>query len=112
MALAVLVWPASSQENLDPLKVAADTHRLLYENALVRVISARVPAGKIEPKHRHPHGVTVYLADYEIENKNFPDGKVTRAQRKTGTATWSEATVHEIKNVGKTELFSIRVELK
>ncbi|MBI1787447.1 MAG: hypothetical protein HYR60_07845 [Acidobacteria bacterium] len=108
----LLTGPASSQENLDPLKVAPGTHKLVFENKFVRVISAKVPAGSLEPKHSHPHGVTVYLADYTVEQKSFPDGKVSRAERKFGTATWSEAVVHEVKNVGKTPSDALRIELK
>jgi hypothetical protein len=111
MAL-LLCWPAASQEELDPLKVASDTHRLLFENALVRVISARVPSGKVEPKHKHPHGVTVYLADYDIEQKTFPKGTMNKSHRSFGTVTWGGAIVHEIRNIGKTESHSIRIELK
>ena len=110
--LVLFVPGASSQEELDPLKVASDTHKLLLENKFVRVISAKVPVGSLEPKHKHPRGVTVYLADYTIEQKSFPDGKMTRSDRKFGTVSWSDAVVHEIRNVGKTPSHSIRVELK
>jgi hypothetical protein len=99
-------------DQLDPLEVCADTHRLLFQNALVRVIEAKVPAGKIEPRHSHPHGLTVYLADYEVETKTVPDNKAIRSQRKFGTVTWSEAVVHEVRNVGKTTGHAIRIELK
>ena len=109
---AFFATPDLSQEELDPLKVAATTHQLLYENRLVRVIEAKVPPGSLEPKHRHPHSVTVYLADYSIEQKSFPDGKVTKSERRVGTVTWSEATVHEVRNIGKTPSHAIRVELK
>jgi hypothetical protein len=99
-------------EDLDPIKVAADTHKLVFENALVRVIEAKVPAGQQEPKHSHPHGLTVYLANYSIEQKKFPDGKVTRHDRKFGTISWSEAIVHEVKNISTTPSHAIRIELK
>ncbi len=111
-SLLFLASPASPQEELDPVKVAPDTHKLLFENKLVRVIQAKVPAGGIEPKHRHPPGVTVYLADYSVEIKTLPDGKVSRAERKFGTVTWSDAVVHEVKNVGKTASHAVRIELK
>src|SRR5688572_4826898 len=80
-------WRGSVRANqeLDPLKVAADTHKVLFENALVRVIEAKVPPGKSEPRHRHPRSVTVYMSDYEIEQTTFPEGKKTRAIRKHGT---------------------------
>lgn len=97
---------------LDPLKACPKTHKLLFENALLRVIEAKVPVGASEPKHRHPHGITVYLADYEVETKTLPDNKVTKAQRKFGSVTWSEAVVHEVKNVGNTASHAVRIELK
>ena len=111
-AAAWFLSPAHSAEELDPLKVASDTHSLLYENAFVRVISAKVPPGKTEPKHKHPRSVTVYLADYDIESKTFPDNMVSRAHRTFGKVSWSDATVHEIHNVGQTPSHAIRIELK
>src|SRR5262249_51676295 len=115
-ALLVFLWvltsAGSAQEQLDPLIVAKDTHKLLFENQFVRVIEAKLPPGKMEPKHRHPHGLTVYLAAYDLEQKTFPDNKVAKFTRKFGTVTWGEATVHEIRNIGKTESYSVRVELK
>ncbi|MBM3735002.1 MAG: hypothetical protein FJW39_04380 [Acidobacteria bacterium] len=112
--IGLVMWrtPAASQEELDPLKVAGDTHTLLLENPIVRVISAKVPPGKIERKHKHPRGVTVYLADYEIEQTTFPSGAKNKAVRKFGTVVWSEPVVHEVKNIGKTAMHSIRIELK
>ncbi len=103
---------ASLPEELDPIKVAPDTHKLVFENKLVRVIQAQVPAGGSEPRHKHPPGVTVYLADYTVEMKTLPDGKVSRAERHFGTVTWSDAVVHEVKNVGKTASHAVRIELK
>jgi len=112
VAVGLVTTCAPAGEDLDPLKVASDTHKLVLENAFVRVIEAKVPAGKVEPKHSHPHGLTVYLANYSIEQKTFPDGKVTKHERKLGTVSWSDAVVHEIKNVGTTPSHAIRIELK
>ncbi|MGH9660608.1 MAG: hypothetical protein ACRD96_18810 [Bryobacteraceae bacterium] len=111
-AIGLALFGSPQSVELDPLKVASDTHRLLYENALVRVISAQVPAGKNEPKHSHPKSVTVYLADYTVEQKSFPEGRVTRSDRKVGTVSWSDAVVHEVRNVGRTPSHAIRIELK
>ena len=111
-ALALVVPRAPADENLDPLIVAADTHKLVLENPFVRVIEAKVPPGKLEAKHRHPHGLTVYLANYTIEQKTFPDGKVTKHERKFGSVVWGEPVVHEIENIGQTPSHAIRIELK
>jgi hypothetical protein len=99
-------------KDLDPLKVTPRTHKLLFENQFVRVIESNVPAGETEPKHGHPHSVTVYLADSDADIKTFPDGKTSRVHRSARTAGWSEAIVHEIKNVGATSSHTIRIELK
>ena len=108
----LFVLPGSAQEELDPVKIASDTHKVAFENQFVRVIEAKVPPGGLEPKHRHPKGVTVYLANYSIEMKTFPDGKVSRAERKFGAVSWSDTTVHEVKNIGKTPSHAMRIELK
>jgi hypothetical protein len=102
----------AQDKDLDPLKVTPQTHKLLFENRFVRVIESKVPSGEMEPKHGHPHSVTVYLADADSEIKTFPDEKTSRVHRIAGTAGWSEATVHEIKNVGATSSHNIRIELK
>src|SRR5262245_15152004 len=112
LALTLVVRSAASQEYLDPLKVGPDTHKLVFENKFVRVIESKVPVGGEEPKHSHPHGLTVYLADYESEVTTFPDGKATKVRRKFGTAIWSEAVTHVVKNIGATAGHALRIELK
>jgi len=104
--------PTPAQEDLDPVKMMPDTHKVLFENTCVRVIHGRVSAGGMEPKHRHPHNVMIYLADFDAEIKTYPDGKWSRVHRTFGTATWNEATVHEVKIVGNAPSHTVRVELK
>jgi quercetin dioxygenase-like cupin family protein len=102
---------APKDDALDPVRVAPDTHTVAFENAFVRVLEARIPAGKIEPRHRHPHGLSVYLTDWEAKVMN--DGREPQVvQRKTGTFAWSDAVVHTVQNVGKTDARVLRIELK
>jgi hypothetical protein len=110
IAIGALARPA--EENLDPIVVCGDTHKLMFENEHVRVMEARVPPGKVEHKHSHPHGLTVYLADYDVEIKTFPDGKSQKLHRTAGTALWSNAVVHEVTNIGQNTSHAIRIELK
>jgi hypothetical protein len=42
-------WSAAIPQDLDPLNVAADTHKLVFENRFVRVLEVHVPPGKTEP---------------------------------------------------------------
>ena len=102
----------AAQDDLDPVKLMPDTHKLIFENSFVRVVEGRVPAGGREIKHRHPHNVMVYLADFDAETRIFPDGQWTPSHRTFGTATWNEASVHEIKIGPNAPSHTIRVELK
>lgn len=100
------------QEELDSVKVSPQTQKVIFENEFVRVIDDRIPVGVAEPKHRHPHGVTVALTDYDIEQNNYQTGKVTRSHRRQGEVNWTEETIHDVRNVGSTDSHAIRIELK
>ena len=110
-ATAAMVLPQSADDALDPVRVAPDTHKVALDNAFVRVLDVRLPPGKIEPRHRHPHGLSVYFTDWEA--KVTPDGRPAEVRaRKAGTFAWSEAIVHAVENVGQTEGHILRIELK
>jgi quercetin dioxygenase-like cupin family protein len=116
LAVAVLAlgrWAQSqsTEDPLDPLKVAGDTHRLAFENNFVRVLDVHLPPGKVEPRHRHPHGMSVYFSDWEA--KVTVDGQPPdQHSRKAGTFAWNEAVIHSVQNVGQTEGHILRIELK
>jgi hypothetical protein len=103
---------ASAQEELDPVKLMPDTHRVIFENSLVRVVEGHVPAGGVEVKHRHPKNILVFLADFDAQVRTAPESKWDRLHRTFGTATWNEASVHEVKIGANAPSHTIRVELK
>jgi hypothetical protein len=107
-----LLRPSSAQEELDSLKVCADTQKLILENTFVRVIDDQIPVGVAEPKHRHARGITIALTDYDIEQKSYPEGKTRKSHRRFAEVNWSEPVVHEVHNVGNTPSHAIRIELK
>jgi len=111
-ALAASVALSHPQDDpLDPILVAGDTHKLALDNKFVRVLDVRLPPGKVEPRHRHPHGMTVYFTDWEA--KVTPEGGAPEVhQRKAGTFAWSEAVIHSVENVGRSEGHVLRIELK
>ena len=96
---------------LDPVRVAPDTHRVAFENMFVRVLEVRIPVGSIEPRHRHPHGLSVYLTDWDAK-VTVDGGQPQVNHRKGGSVAWSDAVIHTVQNVGKTEGRVLRVELK
>src|SRR4029453_13630128 len=111
IAATALARTQSKDDALDPVRVAADTHKVAFENAFVRILEVHIPAGKTDPRHRHPHGLSVYFTDWDA--KVTVDGRAPQInQRKTGTFAWSDAVIHTVENVGKTEGRVLRIELK
>lgn len=115
IAVACMVLPSmltAQDADLDVLKVIPENYTLIIDNAFVRVIEARIPPGTSERPHRHLRGVSVSMTDYVIEHQVLPDGKWVRNDRKLGSVYWSEASVHQTRNVGTTPSHTIRIELK
>jgi hypothetical protein len=99
-------------EELDPVKLAPDVQRVVFENALVRVTEEKMPPGRRVPKHRHYRGITVALADYQMEQRMYPSGKIIHSNRHFGEINWTETVIHEARNVGTTNQYVVRIELK
>jgi quercetin dioxygenase-like cupin family protein len=111
LVVTTLVGVRAQDDVLDPVKVASSTHKIALENAFVRILDVHIPPGSIEPRHRHPHGLSVYFTDWEAEVT--VDGKPAAVNhRKAGTFAWSDAVIHVVRNVGKTEGHVLRIELK
>jgi hypothetical protein len=111
VAIVAVARTQNPDDSLDPVRVAPDTHKIAFENRFVRVLEVRVPAGKIEPRHRHPPGLSVYFTDWEA--KVTVDGREAQVnQRKARTFAWSDAVIHTVQNVGKSDGHILRIELK
>ena len=113
--MVVVGWmrvSALQNDDLDVLKVIPENYKLVIDNPFVRVLEAHIPAGTEEKPHRHLKGVSVCLTDYTLESRILPDGPWVRNERKAGVTYWSDASLHQVRNVGKTESYTIRIELK
>lgn len=102
----------AQQPELDPVKLAPDVQKVVFENAVVRVTEERMPPGRGLPRHRHYRGVTVALADYQMEQKMYPSGEIVHSDRHFGEINWTETVIHEARNVGTTDQYVVRIELK
>ena len=109
--VVLLVGARAQDAALDPVKVAANTHKLALENAFVRILDVHIPPGSIEPRHSHPHGLSVYFTDWDAEVTL--DGKPPQVNHRTaGTFAWSDAVIHTVRNTSKSEAHVLRIELK
>ena len=100
--------PAPSQ---DVVKVAGDSHTVIFENEHVRVLAVRFKPGQVAPMHSHPENVSYFLTDGKLKI-TLPDGKVIERSPKAGTAGWSGAATHAAENIGTTDFQQVQVELK
>jgi len=95
----------------DVIKVAGDSHRVIFENDHVRVLAVDLKPGQVAPMHSHPDSVSYFLTDGKLK-LTLPDGKTIERSPKAGGAGWSDATTHEAQNIGTTEFQQVQIELK
>jgi quercetin dioxygenase-like cupin family protein len=100
--------PAPAQ---DVIKVAGDSHTVIFENDQVRVLAVRFKPGQVAPMHSHPASVSYFLTDGKLK-VTLPDGKVIERSPKAGTAAWSDPVTHTAENIGTTDYQQVQVELK
>jgi len=100
--------PAPSQ---DVVKVAGDSHRVIFENEHVRVLAVNMKPGQVASMHSHPDNVSYFLTDGKLKI-TLPDGKTLERNPKAGTAAWSDAVTHEAQNIGTTDFQQVQIELK
>lgn len=97
---------------LDPVKVDSGHYKVEFENAQVRVIRAKFPAGYKTPMHEHGlKRVVVYMTDYHMKVTSA-DGKVTEPKGKMGDVGYSGVAKHEELNMSGGPFEVLVVELK
>jgi quercetin dioxygenase-like cupin family protein len=95
----------------DVVQVGGDSHKVLLENAQVRVLAVKIKPGEKVPMHSHPASVSYVLTDGKL-HITLADGKTVDKEPKAGAATWSDAVTHAVENVGTSEFSQVQIELK
>jgi quercetin dioxygenase-like cupin family protein len=95
----------------DVVQVGGDSHKVLLENAQVRVLAVKIKPGEKVPMHSHPASVSYVLSDGKL-HITLADGKTVDKEPKAGAATWSDAVTHAVENVGTSEFSQVQIELK
>jgi quercetin dioxygenase-like cupin family protein len=105
------VMETSLAQDVTTVAGGKDTHKVLIDNADVRVLDVRLPPGQKVALHSHPANVTYFLTDAKFKVTS-PDGKSVERDRQAGQARWSDAVTHAIENVGTNEVHLVQTELK
>jgi len=104
-ALAPTHLPAQSPEAMLP------GMKVLLENDCVRVRRHDFAVGQSVPMHSHPAYVGYPLNSFKALI-TLADGTRHVTQRKAGLAYWSPPVEHAVKNIGKTPIHALIVEIK
>lgn len=114
LLLTCVSWLAVSMALAqDVLKAAggAETHKVVLDNAQVRVLDVHLQPGQTVGMHSHPANIVYYVTDGKIR-VTLPDGKTAVHEVKAGTAVWNAPVTHAIENAGTAEVHLVQTEMK
>jgi polyisoprenoid-binding protein YceI len=103
--------PALMQGDLDSVKVDPAHHQVVFENDQVRVVRWVIAVGGKTLSHSHPKNLSIALTDYNGK-VTTPDGASNDVYLEAGSATWREAGVHVVQNLGKQPMTGVIIEPK
>jgi hypothetical protein len=112
----------AQKDRTDALIAAPASHKVLFENARVRVLEVVIPPGVTEPAHTHAWpGVMRFESPQPLTYITYAAqaGKLNELKRyevpmgKAGQTEWSEPEgLHAVQNRGTTVFRAVRIELK
>ena len=106
-------WPPE----MDGVIAAPETHHVLFENDVVRVLEVAIAAGQREPEHTH-RMPGVMIADQSAIIRYYQqDGALAftsdGASARTTVVQWMDPEgPHSVENIDSTPYHAFRVELK
>jgi hypothetical protein len=109
--------PHPAADPRDAVLAAPDSHRVLLENGVVRVLEVIVAPASREPFHGHEWS-SVFLADVQTHFRMYVPGREEPvADRPARSGVWvayfDPEPVHSVENLDQTRAFhALRVELK
>jgi beta-alanine degradation protein BauB len=98
------------KKEMDPMVAAANVYKCLNENDKVRVLKLVFKPGDVAKTHHHPDHVVYALKGGKMSLTTA--GKTQEMEIKAGSVMFLDAQDHEAKNIGKTTLNLLVVELK
>jgi quercetin dioxygenase-like cupin family protein len=98
------------KKEMDPMVAASNVYKLLNENDKVRVLEVVFKPGDVAKMHHHPDHMVYALKGGKMSLTS--GGKTQEMEIKAGSVMFLDAQDHEAKNVGKTTLDLLVMELK
>ena len=95
----------------DIVAISPDVHKVIFENAVIRVLEVTVRPGDTVPMHRNPENIN-YIVKPGSLRLSGPDGSTVDLQLTEGQVIPAPVGEHAVENVGKTEVRTICIELK
>lgn len=111
VGIAIVGMGASAALAADPLDVAPDMYKKLFENEKVRVMEVQFAPGQAIPEHSHPDHFVYVLQPGQLRISK-PDGSATDADLQPGAVVWMSAETHSAVNTGATPVDLLVVEIK
>jgi quercetin dioxygenase-like cupin family protein len=95
----------------DPLKVAPEMYKIVYENDRVRVMEVTFAPGSKIDKHSHPDHFAYVLTAGKLRIFK-PNAEPAEADLTVGQVLWIPGETHWAENAGETEIRALITELK
>ena len=95
----------------DAAKVDAKHYKVVFEDAMVRVVRVHYGPHEKSPMHSHPNVAAVFLTDQQSKF-TMPDGKTQMMSAKAGDAKVLAAFSHSAENMSDKAMDMILVEFK
>lgn len=95
----------------DIVEISPDVHRVLFENAAIRVLEVSVPPGAKVPMHTNPENVN-YIVRPGTLRLIDPDGSAVDLELSERQVIPAPVGRHAVENIGASEVRTICIELK
>jgi hypothetical protein len=95
----------------DPVDTDGDKYKVVFENAVVRVLTYHDEPGERTHEHHHPAFVLYALAPFK-RKISLPDGTVLLREFDKGDVLYSEAQTHIGENAGTSPTDALMIEIK
>lgn len=111
-AAAVAVGFAGAAHAADPLEVAPEMYRSLFENERVRIMEVTFEPGAKIAEHTHPSPHAVYVLQPGTLKITKQDGTSSEVSPSDGDVLWIPAETHSAVNPGDTTVQLLVIEVK